>query len=181
MNGTKWKAILPYAGIPVLMLLLFLLNSKKEESVILLLQEILLFFGYVAALGDVREMRVPNRLVAAMLGVWVLVMVPQLFLRTEKTVLLMISAVIGAVLSGGLFLVVYMVSRKGLGGGDVKLMTVSGLYLGIGDVLSAMLYGSILAAAAGLILILTKKIGPRDAIPLVPFLYAGMLLAMIIQ
>lgn len=181
MKKTEWKTILPYAGLPVLAVLLFLLNREKEESVVLLLQEILLVFGYVAALGDLREMRVPNRLVAAMLGIWILVMVPQLFLRTEKTVLLLIGSAIGAVLSGVLFLVVYLVSRKGLGGGDVKLMTVSGLYLGVGDILPAMLYGSILAAAAGLILILAKKIGPRDAIPLVPFLFVGMLLAMIIQ
>lgn len=181
MKKTDWKTALPYAGIPVLALLLFLLNREIEEPVILLMQEIVLVFGYIAAWGDCREMRVPNRLVAAMFSVWVLVMVPQLFLRTEKAVLLLISSAIGAVLSGALFLVVYMVSRRGLGGGDVKLMTVSGLYLGVGDILPAMLYGSVLAAVAGLTLILIKKIGPRDAIPLVPFLYIGMLLAMIIR
>lgn len=181
MKRTDWKIVLPYAGIPVLALLLFLMNREKEEPVILLLQEMLLAFGYIAAWGDYREMRVPNRLVAAMFGAWILVMVPQLFLRTEKTILLLISSAIGAVLSGVLFLVVYMVSRKGLGGGDVKLMTVSGLYLGVGYILPAMLYGSVLAAVAGLALLLLKKIGPRDAIPLVPFLYAGMLLAMIIR
>lgn len=181
MKRTEWKTVFPYVGIPVMVLLLFLLNKEKEEPIILLLQEILLVFGYIAALGDYREMRVPNRLVAMMFGVWILVMVPQLFLQTEKTIVLLISAVIGAVLSGALFLAVYAISKKGLGGGDVKLMAVSGLYLGVGDVLPAMLYGSVLAAIVGLVLILIKKIGLRDAIPLVPFLYVGMLLAMIIQ
>ena len=74
-----------------------------------------------------------------------------------------------------------MVSRKGLGGGDVKLMAVSGLYLGAGSVLPAMLYGSVLAAVTAGVLIALKKIGRKDAIPLVPFLYAGMLITVFIQ
>ena len=53
-------------------------------------------------------------------------------------------------------------------------MAVSGLYLGV-DVLPTMLYGSVLSAAAGLCLLLAKKLGRRDTIPLAPFLYAGML------
>ena len=44
-----------------------------------------------------------------------------------------------------------------------------------------MLYGSVLAAVAGLLLILGKKITPKDAIPLVPFLYIGMLLTLLIR
>ena len=79
-----------------------------------------------------------------------------------------------------LFLAVYLVSRKGLGGGDVKFMAASGLYLGV-DVLPAMFYGSVLSAAAGLGLLLAKKIGRRDAIPLAPFLFAGILIVLFAQ
>ncbi len=72
---------------------------------------------------------------------------------------------------------VYLVSRGGLGGGDVKLMAASGLYLGFQKVMQAMLYGSILAALTGGGLILMRKIGRKDTIPLIPFLYAGILLS----
>ena len=125
-------------------------------------------------------MRISNRLVGAMFCAWVLVMVPQLYLQTETAVVILISGLIGAVLCGILMLVVYMVSRRGLGGGDVKFMAVSGLYLGADGVLPAMLYGAILSAVVGLSLVLLKKIGMRDAIPLAPFLYAGMLIVMFI-
>ena len=81
-------------------------------------------------------------------------------------------------MSGILLLVVYLVSRKGLGGGDVKFMAVSGLYLGAADVLPALLYGAVLSALVGAVLVLLKKISMRDAIPLVPFLFAGMLFVM---
>ncbi len=45
----------------------------------------------------------------------------------------------------------------------------------------AFIYGSVLAAIAALILILTKKMTAKDAIPLVPFLYVGILLTEFIR
>lgn len=116
-----------------------------------------------------------------MAGTWVLVIVPQLFFQTEKAIAIMISDLIGFAMGGLLFLVVYLVSRKGLGGGDVKLMAVAGLYLGFKNVLPAMLYGSVLSSVFAAALILAKKIGRRDAIPLVPFLYIGMLITVLLQ
>lgn len=156
------------------------IRGRRMDAFSLLLAEMLLVFGYLAAAVDWTEKRIPNTMVGAMLGAWVLVMVPQLFLHTEQTLGLILTGGAGALIGGGLFLAVYAVSRGGLGGGDVKLMTVSGLYLGIDGVLPAMLYGSVLTVLAAGILMLLKKIGRKDAIPLAPFLYVGMVLTMLI-
>ena len=181
MKELEWKQVGVYVGIPVLTVLLMVVKWGKLYSAELILRGILTVFGYVAAVGDLRDKRVPNRLVGAMLGVWILVIVPHLFFQTERTLALTLSGAVGFLLAGIVFLLVYLISRKGLGGGDVKLMAVSGLYLGLNGVLPTMLYGSVLAAVAGCVLILTKRIGPKDSIPLVPFLYAGMLLTMFIR
>lgn len=176
-SGSAW---LPYAGLPVLMLTLWCV--RREQAVgVLLLREVLLAFGYAASLQDLREKRVPNSLILSMLGAWVVVIVPQLLLHTEQALVLLLSGLIGFFMGGLLFLMVYLVSRRGLGGGDVKLMAVSGLYLGAGGVLPAMLYGSVFSAVTAIVLIALKRIGRRDAIPLVPFLYAGMLITVFIQ
>ena len=45
-------------------------------------------------------------------------------------------------------------------------------------VLPAILYGSILAALFSLILMAAKKLGRKDTIPLVPFLYLGILIVL---
>lgn len=173
MRELNWRRVLPYVGIPLLELVLWQLRREGEPAETLL-HGALLALGYLAALDDLREKRISNRLVAAMLGVWILILVPQLFLRTEYGLWLLVNGLIGFLLAGVLFLVVYLISRGGLGGGDVKLMAVSGLYLGV-DVLPTMLYGSVLSAAVGLCLLLAKKLGRRDAMPLAPFLYIGML------
>lgn len=177
----NWKSLLPYIGVPMLCGALYLVKRGQLEPVDLLLRSLLLAFGYVASLTDLREKRVPNGLVGAMAGAWVLVIVPQLFYQTEEGIRLLLNGGVGFLAGGLVFLVVYMVSRKGLGGGDVKLMAVSGLYLGLDGVMPVMLIGSVLAAVMGIVLILSKKIGRQDAIPLVPFLYVGMLLTVFIQ
>ncbi len=177
----EWKTWLPYIGIPVLCGGLVLVQRGRLDGAELLLRALLLVFGYVAAAGDLKNKRVPNRLVAVMAGAWVLVIVPQLLLRTEETLFLAFSGMVGFLLAGFIFLAVYLISRKGLGGGDVKLMAVSGLYLGFGGVLPTMLYGSVLAALTALALIALKKITVKDSIPLVPFLYVGMVLTLFIR
>lgn len=180
MKKLNWNHLLPYAALPVICIAFWLIRGSRMEMFPQLLAELLLIFGYIAALVDFLEKRVPNSLIGAMLGAWILAMVPQMFFHTEQAIELLFSGVVGALVGGVVFLVVYVVSRKGLGGGDVKLMAISGLYLGIDGVLPAMLYGSVLSAVTAGVLVLLKKIGRKDAIPLVPFLYIGMVLTMLI-
>ena len=129
MRNKKW---LPYLGLPILLTALILLKWGHLDGSVLLFRCALVVFGYLAALGDIREKRVPNRLVAAMLGAWVLLLTPQLFFRTQQAIDWALNGGLGLLLGGAVFLTVYLISRKGLGGGDVKLMAVSGLYLGPG-------------------------------------------------
>lgn len=176
MNIHKLKPVVPYLGIPVLGLALWLIHGPEYDAFTLLAYELLVGFGYVAALSDLRSKRIPNEYIVAMFAAWIMIMVPQLFVNTESALSSLKNAIAGFGLGGGLFLLVYLISRKGLGGGDVKLMAAFGLYLGFGNVLPAMLYGSILSALTALILVLLKRIGRKDAIPLAPFLYIGVLL-----
>lgn len=177
----RWLNTLVYLAALVPLALVLLLRWNADTPQKLLLKAALSLLGYLAALGDLKSRRVANELVLLMLSVWVIILVPQLFIQTQLALKLLLDGLIGALLSGVLFLLVYLVSRRGLGGGDVKLMTVSGLYLGASASLAAMLCGSVLAALTGIVLLIVRKIGRKDTIPLVPFLYAGMLLSMLVQ
>ena len=73
-------------------------------------------------------------------------------------------------------MLIYIISRNGLGGGDVKFMAVAGLYLGFSGTVPAILYGTLLAAFTGLVLIVLKKLGRKDTMPLVPFLFVGIMI-----
>ena len=177
----KTKLIIPYAGLPVILAAMLLLRGGDTDAFILLLQGMIIIFGYTASVSDIKSKRIPNGLVLAMLASWSLVMIPKLFFDVGGAASLMIDCLLGFVIGGGLFLIVYLVSRKGLGGGDVKFMAAAGLYLGWGGVLPAMLFGTILAALAGLTLIALKKISRKDKIPLAQFLYVGILITVFLR
>lgn len=146
------------------------------NTIILLWSVMLIVFGGITSVLDIRTKRIPNKLVLSMLAAWVITIVPVLFLDTSRAVLLIRDSMLGFAFGGGLFLLVYIISRKGLGGGDVKFMAVAGLYLGFHGVIPTIFCGSILAAITALVLIVLKKLNRKDTMPLAPFLYVGMLI-----
>jgi leader peptidase (prepilin peptidase)/N-methyltransferase len=106
-------------------------------------------------------------------------MVPRMFWDINTALPALARSFFGSLAAGGLFLLIYAISRNGLGGGDVKFMAVTGLYLTFYHVAPAMLYGTVLSAGAAGVLLLFKKIGKKDALALIPFLYAGIILTLL--
>ena len=166
-----------WIALPVILLLYVFLKASGQHTTMLMLRLIMLAVGYTAALTDLREKRVPNKLVLGLAAAWLLVLAPLALTDPQAAMTIGIRGLLGAVAAAVVMLFVYVVSRRGLGGGDVKLMCVMGLYLGIDGTLTALLYGSVMAALTSLVLVLMKKLTAKDAIPLVPFLYAGMVIA----
>ena len=175
MSIIRFRPALPYVGLPIIATALLILCLDRMESFVLFRYELIIVFGYVAAVLDLKMKRIPNSLVMAMLAIWVFIMTPALFIDTGAAVRLLKNAALGFAIGGGLFLLVYIISHKGLGGGDVKFIAAAGLYLGFNGVIQTILFGTVLAALTGLALILLKKIGRKDSIPLAPFLFAGIL------
>ena len=170
-----WLPFLPYIGIPLIVAIFLVVRAGGSAPVFVLLDVSAIVFGYVAAVIDFKYKKIPNKLILVMLGTWVFIATPSLFFMPNEAVDMFINAGLGFLVGGGLFLLVYLVSRKGIGGGDVKFMAVMGLYVGLFGIFPIILYGTILAALTGLVLILLKKISRKDSIPLAPFLYVGIL------
>lgn len=170
---------LPYAGLPAAITAFLILRAGRTDVYSMLGAGLMLVFGYIAAIHDLKTKQIPNRFLVVMLIAWAAIAVPRMFLDTEAAVEMLKEAASGAAIGGGLFLFVYIISRRGLGGGDVKYMACSGLYLGFTGVITVMLIGTATAALTGLLLIILKKIGRKDKIPLAPFLYIGVLVCCI--
>ena len=166
---------LPYLPIPAIVLLFIALKLGTLSAVALLNFSLLLAFGYLVAWEDMKTKTVPNFLILIMLAAWGVVVVPQLFADIQDALGMLTEAVLGCATGGGLFLAVYLINKKSLGGGDLKFMAVSGLYLGFASVLPTMLLGSIFASLYGIVMLLLKKMKKDDEMPLTPFLYLGML------
>ena len=175
------KRYLPYAVIPIVCAAIFLVLRGGTDAFLLLKFELISVTGFIAAIIDLRTKRIPNKLVLAMLFAWCVIMTPKLFVDTDAAIVGLIDSISGFAIGGGIFLAVYLASGKGLGGGDVKFMAAAGLYLGFIRTIPTVLFGTILAGITGLVLILLKKIGRKDTMPLAPFLYIGIILTVFLQ
>ncbi|PKM83457.1 MAG: prepilin peptidase [Firmicutes bacterium HGW-Firmicutes-13] len=80
----------------------------------------------------------------------------------------------GAFLGGGLLLLASLISRGGMGGGDIKLMFAAGFYLGTILTGLALFLGFISGSVVGIVLILLKVKKRKDYIPFGPFLSFGI-------
>jgi leader peptidase (prepilin peptidase)/N-methyltransferase len=89
------------------------------------------------------------------------------------------SALLGATVGGGLFLLIAIMSRGGMGGGDIKLTAMIGAFLGWQGVFVTIFLAALSGAISGLFLIVVKKRGRKDALPFGPFLALGALLALL--
>ena len=70
--------------------------------------------------------------------------------------------VIAATVGGGIFLAMAFISGGGIGGGDIKLVFVLGIWLGSKILLNLVLAASIFGGVIALILILTKKMNRKS-------------------
>ena len=79
----------------------------------------------------------------------------------------------GLLAGGGFLLLLAIVSRGGMGGGDIKLFAVIGLYLGFPKVGVAMFISFLIAGILGIILIASGIKSRKEYIPLGPFISIG--------
>ena len=79
-------------------------------------------------------------------------------------------SVIGLFLGGGILLFIVVVSRGGMGGGDVKLAAMLGAFLGWKLVLLNLFLSFLLGGIVAVILLAMKIKGRKDYIPFGPYL-----------
>lgn len=141
-----------------------------------LMQCVLLWGMSVAAVTDYRKHFIPNGILFIMLIIWTAIVGICVILATEYGLGLLFQSLIGGAAGGLIFLLCYLLSRRQLGAGDIKLSFVMGLYLTGQWILGAIFYGIVLCLIYSVIQLLRKKIGLKDGVPLAPFLYGGVLI-----
>jgi leader peptidase (prepilin peptidase)/N-methyltransferase len=87
----------------------------------------------------------------------------------------------GGALSGGTFLAMSILTRGGMGMGDVKLAFFTGFALGLTFGVAALLITAIGGGVIAVLLLLTRIRDRRDPIPYAPFIAAGALYVMLLQ
>ena len=132
----------------------------------------------VIALIDLQEMIIPDILVISILAVSIIYKIASYFLYNSPINLL--DSIGGLALSAILFILIILVSKGGMGGGDVTLIGSLGFILGIKGILLTIFLSFILGAVISLILLALKIKGRKDPIPFGPFIILGFFITIMV-
>lgn len=120
---------------------------------------------------DLKEMIIPDILVIIIFILSVLYKLLNYFVYGVPLEIL--NSLGGFILAGGIFLVIVILSKGGMGGGDVTLISSLGFILGIKYVLLNIFLSFILGAIISIILLISGIKSRKDPIPFGPFIVAA--------
>ena len=87
------------------------------------------------------------------------------------------DSLLGAVTGFGILFLLAIISKGGMGGGDIKLFFVLGVVLGVKKTVFTLFFASFTGALFGIIRILLKGYQKRNPIPFGPFISIGAIFA----
>ncbi len=125
---------------------------------------------------DARTHRLPRRLSYAIFGAGLPLLVAAAIVENDLPRIA--SSAIGVVVATALIGFLYWIGRGAMGGGDVRLAPVIGLYAGwisVQTVVLAIVTSFLLAAIFALGLLIVGRANRKDDMPLGPFLACGTL------
>lgn len=150
-----------------------------EYSILKCIRYCILVIGLFAiAYVDKQKKIIPNKLLLMLLGIRLILLIIEWISYPELGLSIIISSALGALIGGGAFLICYLVSRGGMGAGDVKLYAVVGLYLGNGVIMPNMIISVFISAVYSIILLVQKKTNMKEEIPFGPFILVGTVITM---
>ncbi len=162
LSGISWQ----YPAVELVTGLIFVLVVASLGMTIAALQAVVFISLLVpAAIIDYKYSIIPDKINVA----GVILGLPFLFQSKE----IAYSGIIGFFVGGIFLFTIAVVSRGGMGGGDIKLASVMGLFLGWKYLLLALMLAFSAGAVAGGFLLLTGSKKKGDPIPFGPYLAAG--------
>lgn len=132
-----------------------------------------LFFAsllVIITVSDVAYMLIPNKIVYPAFFIFI-------GLRWMSPLEPWWYAFIGSAIGFGLLFFIAIVSKGGIGGGDIKLYAVLGLVLGIWNTLLSLFLASFIAIIYGVVILMKRKRKRRVPIPFGPAISLGSWLA----
>lgn len=136
-----------------------------------------LFWGvYLLAKIDYHEKKIPNKIILIMLIARVVFLIYEIVVNLEYWKTVLVYPLLGAAIGGMIMAVAMLISRKGVGMGDVKMFIVIGAFVGSTEILATLFYTILISVIGGVMLLITKKARLKDSVPMAPFACAGIAL-----
>ena len=130
----------------------------------------------VLAYIDIKDKIVPNKLIVSGIAFWAILAILEIVIEKTSWQQVLFFSLIGGGVCGGILLVIALIVKSALGMGDVKMFFVIGLLYGLTNTYSILLFSILVMAVVSIVLLITKKVNRKTAIPMAPFVAIGLFL-----
>lgn len=142
------------------------------------LRYLILMYGMlIIAYIDAKKHLIPNIILIVLLWIRVCLLILEMTLYKYAVVQLLSSAFGGMIIGFVFFIFAYLISKKGIGMGDVKLAAVIGFYTGAAILYAIMIFALVLCIVYSGIQMLRKKLTTKSFVPFGPFVAIGTVIA----
>jgi len=124
----------------------------------------------IITVSDIAYMLIPDKILLFFL-------IPLIVLRVFEPLSPWWDSIVGAVVGFGVLFLIAIVSKGGMGGGDIKLFFVIGLVLGWVPTLLTLFLASIIGTVIGVISLRRTKQGRKTPIPFGPSIAIAAIIA----
>ena len=163
-------------------MLVYLIWHNRELSVFALWKAgSVLALVWLIAYVDYKVQLIPNRYLLAALIVRGIIFLFELINAPARACTQIISELLGGAMLLAFCFLLRILSRKGMGMGDVKLFSVLPLFLGIWGGFRALIYAMIIIFIQSVVCLITKKKGKSDVIAFGPAIAGGVWIAVFIS
>lgn len=135
---------------------------------------------FLMAWKDNREKIILNKHLLWMVGFRVFLLILEWIVYPTYGFSILSGSLMGMLIGLLVFGLCYLVSRGGMGAGDVKLVAVLGFYLGGAVIMPVMILVVLSSAVYSIVNLARKKINLKTEIPFVPFVLIGTVLSMML-
>lgn len=178
-----WKQRVCYLVIATSFLIVVLmLDLFYQVDVIYILKRIfLLAIMWPIAICDYKEMRIPNRFILCGVITRVMLLVAEFIVSVDMALAMLIYEGIAVVGVFVLCMLCAVISKGSLGMGDVKLLMLMALFLGIEGICYSLFVSLVFSFVIASGLLIFKKKSRSDVIPFAPFILAGTCVSIILS
>lgn len=124
----------------------------------------------IVTVSDLHKMLIPNRV---LLFFGMAIFITRLFAPMEPWW----DPYAGSLLGFGLLYVIAAASKGGMGGGDIKLFAVLGLFVGVKGIVLTLFFAAFFGMLFGLALMAMRKFKRKQPIPFAPFIGLAVLVS----
>lgn len=173
---SRQKRILPLTLCAFIVAACCLLRFKSGTVTYIYMIQLLLLWDIVFIIASIDHLvkKIPNLLLIVLIAIRFAGIAIEALINGRGGVEMLVFSLTGAVVGGAVILTGMLISRGGVGMGDLKLYAVTGLFIGLSGILQVLMYSLFLAAVYSVILLVSGKAKLRSTLPMAPFVLGGI-------